>query len=128
MKLKNTDMVEQAMTRIELIQQHMQNLDEAARYVSERKSYADRAREDAGALRDALIRLELHEWRNVAMWGLTLDDAERDRIKAAVHQRFLRDGMSVTHWMNGGVTPSQWFSADEEEFREMARKAFSPKG
>lgn len=63
----------------------------------------------------------------MAMWGLTLDDAERNRIKAAAHHRFLRDGISVGTWLNDGVEPSKWLTSDAEEFRDMARKAFGPK-
>lgn len=124
MKLTNAHMVEQAMTRIELIQQHLTHLEQAKRFVSERS----RETANTGTLFDDLVRLELGEWRNVAIWGLTLSQDEQDRIKAAVHQRFLRPGMSVTHWMHDGITPGQWLAADEEEFRAMARKAFSPKG
>lgn len=74
-----------------------------------------------------LYEEEMVEWRKLAMWGLTLDDADRDRIKAAVHQRFLRDGMSVHDWMNDGVAAATGFLATKAEFRAMAKTAFAPK-
>lgn len=83
---------------------------------------------DCGNLHRELLDSELHEWRNLFMWALTLGDEARDRIKAAAHERFLRDGMHVAHWLTPeGTTPGKWLSTDEEEFREMARAAFAPK-
>ena len=82
---------------------------------------------DHGDIINKLYEEEMVEWRKLAMWGLTLDDADRDRIKAAVHQRFLRDGMSVHDWMSDGVAAGSWLSSDEAEFRAMAKKAFAPK-
>jgi len=58
---------------------------------------------------------------------LTLDREEQDRIKAAVYDRFLRDGMSVATWMNNGTSPGSWLSCNEDAFREMAKAAFAPK-
>lgn len=124
MKLTNKDIVEQCMQRIELMQQHVQNIDNAARFLGEARRWET---VDLGNLRHGLIDQELAEWRKLAMWGLTLDDAERDRIKAAVHDRFLRDGMHVADWFSGGVSPNSWLSSDESEFREMAKAAFAPK-
>ena len=38
------------------------------------------------------------------------------------------DGMSVKSWLHpSGISPSSWLASDEEEFREMAKKAFAPK-
>lgn len=124
MKLTNKTVVEECMTRIEQLQEHVKAIEAAAYCLRARK----RQRQvEFGNLIDSLISDELDEWRNLALWGLTLDDAERDRIKAAAHQRFLRDGISVGTWLNNGVEPSQWLVSDEEEFRDMARKAFGPK-
>lgn len=124
MKLTKKDIVEQCLQRIELVQHHVQNIDNAARFLGEAKRWES---VDVGNLRDGLIEQELSEWRKLAMWGLTLEEAERDRIKAAVHDRFMRDGMHVADWFSGGVSPSSWLSSDEAEFREMAKVAFSPK-
>jgi hypothetical protein len=123
MKLTNKDMVRQCMEKIELFQQQIANIETAARVLSEFRRHVT---VDCGNLRNELIECELEWWRNLAMWGLTLDDAERDRIKAAVHARFLSGGKHVSHWMNDGVSPGSWLVADEDAFREMARKAFRP--
>ena len=124
MKLTNKDMVEHCMERIELIQQHVRNVDNAKTFLSLMNIFDDIY---VGDLRHALIKQEVDEWRKLAMWGLTLDDAERDRIKAAVHDRFLRDDVKVADWFSGGVSPSQWLSSDENAFRAMAKAAFAPK-
>lgn len=123
MKLKNKDIVVQCMERIELIQQHIKHIDNAKYFLSDSRRWE---KVDCTSLRNALIDEELSEWRRLAMWGLTLDDSERDRIKAAVHDRFLRDEMHVADWFSGGVSPGSWLSSDEKEFRAMAKEAFSP--
>lgn len=124
MKLKNTDIVVQCMERIELVQQHIKNIDNAKYFLSESRRWE---KVDCTSLRNALFESEIDEWRKLAMWGLTLDDSERDRIKAAVHDRFMRDEMYVADWFSGGVSPGHWLSSDETAFREMAKVAFSPK-
>lgn len=125
MKLSNKKLVQEILERIELIQQHIKNLEQAAWFVSaRRRSEAV----DYGNLRSQLIDTELDEWRNLFMWGLTLTQEEQERIKAVAFQRFLRDGMGVAHWLNDGVQPGCWLDADEKEFRKMAKEAFYPKG
>jgi hypothetical protein len=69
-----------------------------------------------------LIEQELELWRNLFMWAMTLPQKEIDRIKAAAYERFL-DKFSVSHWLGD---PTSWSQATEDEFREMARKAFKP--
>lgn len=123
MKLKNTDMVMQSMQRIESLQQAVEMLDKINRMLYEEARHQSI---DEGNLRRILIEKELAEWRTVSMWGLTLSDAERDRVKAAVHQRFMRDDMHVASWFNGGELPTSWLQADEDKFRAMAKKAFGP--
>jgi hypothetical protein len=123
MKLTNKKLVLEIMERIELIQQHIKNLEQAASYAVSRRRYEN---VDYGNLRNALVDEELHEWRNLFMWGLTLDKEEQERIKAAAFQRFLRDGMHVANWLNDGVSPSSWLVEEEQEFRKMAKKVFGP--
>jgi len=124
MKLTNKEIVLGQLEKIELYQQHIRNVEDAARDVRDR----GRTSVEYGNLMALLVDAELAAWRNVAMWGLTLEDAERDRIKAAVHSRFLHDGVSVQSWMNNGTSPSSWLKADEDAFRGMAKTAFAPKG
>ena len=124
MKLTTKDIVIGCLERIGVLQEHVRRVNDALIYINMIDSFA---KVDAG---DIIIRLtmsENNEWRKLSMWALTLDGADQDRIKAAVHQRFLRDGMSVADWINGGVTPGWWLQSDEEEFRAMAKKAFAPK-
>ena len=124
MKITNKQVVEECMARIEQLQEHIKAVEAAAWCLRERKKWVE---VDYGNLHDLLISEELEEWRNLALWGMTLDDAERDRVKAAAHQRFLDDGQCVGTWMNNGVQPSSWLVSDEEKFRAMAKKAFGPK-
>lgn len=125
MKITNKQVVEECMARIEQLQEHIKAVEAAAWCLRESKRWVE---VDYGNLHDLLISEELEEWRNLALWGMTLDGAERDRVKAAAHQRFLRDGMSVGKWLGNGIEPSQWLVSDEEEFRAMAKEAFGPKG
>jgi hypothetical protein len=126
MKITNKQLVFEAMVRIQDIQNHIKAIEEASYYLQNRDR---QIRIDYGNIRSLLIDRELDEWRGLMMWGLTLDDQYKDRIKAAAHARFLHDGISVSHWLNqDGVSPASWFEADEIEFRKMAKTAFGPKG
>ena len=126
MKLTNKDVVAQCLERIEFIQQHQKNVSAAVHHIHSRAHGSKQV--DTGDIMSRLFDQELTEWRNLAMWGLTLDDDERDRIKAAAHARFLHDGMHVANWLNSdGVSPGSWLKADEDEFRAMAKAAFAPK-
>lgn len=119
--------VTEALERIEVLRKHYAACESAEHHMRYRTGYARDIRCDWSGMREALMQAELDEWRGVMMFGLTLDDKKRDRIKAAAHERFLKDGVSVSHWFNNGVTPGQYLSADEDKFREMCRKAFAPK-
>jgi len=127
MKLTHKDLVRETLTRIENMQNHYQAVSAALRLMQRDAGYSRGGEIHPGNLMSELVQKELHEWRNLFMWALTLEDDERDRIKAAAYERFLRDGMSVAQWFNDGVLPSKWLAADEEQFREMTRKAFAPK-
>jgi len=124
MKLTKKHIVIGCLERIEVLQEHAMRVNDAFYYI---RSLDRRTEIDHGDIINKLYEEEMDEWRKLAMWGLTLDDADRDRIKAAVHQRFLRDGLSVHDWMSDGVAAGSWLSSDEAEFREMAKKAFGPK-
>jgi len=120
-KISNVKITKECMERINVLQEHIMAVENAARYIS---SATYRERVINSNLRELLIEEELEEWRNLCMWGLTVDDKTRDRIKVAARQRFLRDDISVAHWLNNGVMPGHWLVADEDEFKEMAKKAF----
>lgn len=75
-----------------------------------------------------LSKWELDEWRNLLLWGIVCDQPTQDRVRAAAHERFLSDRHSVAEWLNDGIRPGKWLTADEEEFRRMAKEAFAPKG
>jgi hypothetical protein len=123
MKFDKKQMAEDAMVRIETIQAHQKAVQAAMACISVRRPHT----RIEGNLVQLLYEAELNEWHSLLLWGITLDDAERDRIKAAAHQRFLNENTSVAEWLNDGITPSHWLAAEEDEFREMARKAFAPK-
>ena len=125
MRLTNTALVERLLAEIDVVQSHVKAVEDAA-------SYARQSRHamtvDFGNLHSMLVQEELSKWRELAMWGLTVSDAERDRIKAAAHDRFIAGRRDVSHWLSeSGHSPSAYAVADEEAFREMARKAFAPK-
>lgn len=123
MNISKERMAEESLERIMHIQEHISAVEAAVYSIMKR----DRNKIiDYGNLRECLINDELDEWRKLFMWGLTLDKERRDRIKAAAHNRFLRDGMHVANWINNGISPGTWFVADEAKFRTMAKAAFSP--
>lgn len=120
-EMANKEMAQQALVRVAYIQTHIHNLDIAMAYCRDMDRYGN---VDCGSLRNKLFELETGAWREVFMWGLTLEDAERDEIKALAHSRYMSDDMSVAHFMNDGVTPGQWLEKDEEDFRKMAKEYF----
>jgi hypothetical protein len=124
MKLTNKKVVEQALARIDIIREKQEWVYQA---LSLLRARTPRTKPDAGNIMQLLHEAELDEWRNVGMWGLTLDQAEQDRLKAAFHDHFMGKNKHVAYWLNDGISPTTWFAADEEEFRKMAREAFSPK-
>lgn len=119
----NKEVVLDVLASIEATEEHIRRLDEMARYAREHNKYTEVL---TGNLREILFGIEIDQWRRLLMWGITLEEKDRDRIKAAAHQRFLRKGMSVADWMNGGIQPSSWLTANEEEFRELIEKTFKP--
>lgn len=124
MKFTNKQMVEESLVRISHIQEHIKSVDAAVSFLRNRKRHDEF---NTGETRGRLFEAELDEWRNLFMWAITLDGEEKERIKAAAYERFLKDGIHVAHWFNNGVSPGSWLSSDETQFRDMARKAFAPK-
>lgn len=119
--MKPADIAKECMARVMMAQEYIKAVEGAAYYINSINRYA---KIDYGSIRDQLINLELAAWRDLAMWGLVVDKDIQDRIKAAAHDRFLRNGMSVSWWLNNGVEPGQWLDADEVTFRKMAADAF----
>lgn len=125
-KIRNAEIIIQIMSKIELLQSFIKEIDEASSYVANAKSnYSFKL--DTGNLRSTLIDMELEQWRHLCMWGLTIEDETKERIKASVYSRSLRDGISVYDWIDGGVSPGKWLTASEDEFRAMAKELFKPK-
>ena len=115
--MKNKEYVLKLLEEIEVTQSHFNAVRSAMNYAST-GSYINRCfNED---LLDALSHIELDLWRRVFMFGMTLKDEDRNRVKAAAYQRFLS---------SGGREPSHasWLKVDEKEFREMTREVFAPK-
>ena len=110
-----------AVERIEKIQRYISIIDEIASFLVN----IHRFKPEFGNVRSLLFELETTEWRNVAMWGITLDKEDRERLSAAIYDRHFSDGHSVATWLHpSGVMPSSWMNAEEEAFREMVKKAF----
>lgn len=115
-------LAQDAMRRIATIQNMISALEDVTWFLQghQRKDL------DTGNLRTTLFAIELEEWRNAMMWGLVLDHNELVRLRAAVYDRFLKDGIHVAHYFSGGVDPGMWLSADEDEFRAMCLELFKP--
>jgi hypothetical protein len=118
-------MVEECLTRIEMIEKCIDDINKISSFLYQKKHRGWNI--DQGNIMSTLIEEELSEWRHLFMWGLTLENEERDRIKAAAYNRFLNNDMNVSSWMNNGINPGSWIRSDEEEFREMIKKVFKPK-
>ena len=124
MKLSNKDIIEKRLAEIEAVGQHIKAVESAASYAY-RAKHPHRPAIDCTALLSALHERELSLWRDVFMFGLTLDSEEQDRIKAAGYERFLSARMHVAEYHTPGV--SSYLTADDDEFRAMCAKLFAPK-
>ena len=123
--MNKQQMLEEAMGRIMQIREMQESY--VACVHALRRGDRDYQAGDGKVLND-LIAWELKEWRSLLLWGIVCDQATQDRVKAAVHERFLSDRMDVSEWFNNGISPGKWLTADEDEFRKMAKDEFSPKG
>jgi hypothetical protein len=123
--MKNKELVIQLMEKIETTRNHYQAIHSAMYFARNNGYYSDTV--FSADLTRALVDIELGLWRQVFMFGMTLNDKEQERIKAAAYQRFLADGISVKDYLPGGANAGSWLVSDEEEFREMCKKLFVPK-
>ena len=124
MKLTNKDMVKNTIVSINQIQEHQK----AVMSAFCRADDLNRGSKDTvncGNLLEKLYQSENELWRNLFAWGLTLEADEQKDIKALAHARILSDEKSVAHHFNDGVTPGQWLSKDEKEFRKICKEYFS---
>lgn len=124
-KITPNSAAQEVLIRIDHIRHHVESLQAIQRYLQERFSYHDKT--DYGTIWEKLHEAELGEWRNLFMFGLVVDDATRDRIKAAAYDRFLKDRSGLMSWISGSPNPSHWLSSQEDEFRRMAQDLFQPK-
>lgn len=120
----------QALERIAVIRKYLSFFDGALQYVNNHiTSYNEVIGEKD--LRNRLVQLELEEWRNIAMWGLTLSEEDQDRIRAILYERFFaeKNGVKadVSRWWSDSFPPGSFLTATVEEFREMVRKVFFPR-
>ena len=123
--MNKTQLLEQSADRIATIQHHIKSVESASSFICNRRSGTT---VDCGSLHRQLMEAELDEWRQFAMWGLTMTAAVQNRVKAAVYERFLREHMDVSHWLPSDVSqPDKWMRANEDDFREMARIMFAPR-
>lgn len=122
--MKNKEVVENLLVQVQCIQEHLRNFDSICSFLL--NDGFGHITIDTGDIRSRLCEKELALWQAIGMWGLTLDDKTRDRIKCAVYDRMLK-GKSVCEFLSDdGTPPGRWLASDEKEFREMARKAFAP--
>jgi hypothetical protein len=126
MKFTSKKMVEQALENIRTLQEHQKAV-QAALYRA--REMGGRGTEvDSGSLYNTLMTLELTQWRNLFMFGMTLDGDEKERIQAAAVGRFLSDKSYVGNYItNQHGDPTSYYTADEEEFRKMVKESFFKK-
>jgi len=117
------------MERLEEVRLHLDSLERTSRYVYDSCHGRNNEKTEAAynVLRTSLMDRELDLWRYVFMFALTVPEKERERIKAAAHDRFLSKHWSILDHMYNGRTPKQWLTADEQTFRDMCTEAFKPK-
>lgn len=116
-------MAEDCLIRIEFLQNLIVQFDETVKHLKEREEFAQI---DTGNIRERLFKEELDEWRNLFMWAITLEENEKERIKAAAYDRFLSKKRCVAKHLNNGIPPSRWLSSSEEEFRRIVEQHFLP--
>ena len=125
MKFTSKKMVEQALENIRTLAEHQKAVQAALYRVRDMSPRHASSEINEGNLYQTLIRLELDQWRDLFMFGMTLDDEEKERIQAAGVARFLSDGMYVGHYItNRHGDPTSYWTADEKEFREMVKNTF----
>ena len=118
------DLLDMNVKKIEQAQQYLSALGEISSFIQRYKlGYASI---DFGSLRTQLFEVEQGAWQDLAMFALISTDKDRERVRAAMYARFLREDMSVAHWLNGGTEPRKWMTADVEELRTMFLNEFSP--
>jgi hypothetical protein len=125
--MKNKEMVQNLLEQIEVVRNHYDATQGALYFMRTQRYGMDNNKLYPDELLHTLIATELDLWRSVFMFGMTLSDEDRDRIKAAAYDRFLNDNMSVRHYLPGGESAGMWFVKDEEEFRAMCKELFAPK-
>ena len=123
MKLSNKEIVLQCLERVEILQKFQANFLETCSEL-QRRDIGSANRIERGNILQLLMEEELHEWRNLLTWGITLSSEDLNRLKAAVYNRFLKPGIGVMHWLNHGILPSKWYTSDEQEFREMIKQLY----
>jgi hypothetical protein len=122
------ELLDKLVNRIIRTQQMLSAIDEITSHLrNTHRGYGTEI--DSGNIRDLLYADECKAWRDLCMWGLTVDNTVRDRIKAAVYGRYLSNNFHVADWLTDhGGSPGTWLKADEEAFRKLAKRMFAPKG
>lgn len=124
MKFNKRATVESLLVRLEVLQTHTNNIRAACAHLQAR---GHREAIECGDLQNLLHEEECETWKNLFMWAMTLSDADRDRIKCLAHDVFLKEHVSVVEiWQDTGSFGA-YLAADDDAFREMARKAFAPR-
>ena len=127
MKFTQRKIAEQLLVDIEVISNHIRNLNDMTNFLLHKAAFISPLSPNAGNLHAVLIERELDAWRKLFMWSLTLTDKEQARIKAAAHDRFFKRDMYISTYLSDQPEDG-WLNADEEEFRKFARRVFSEPG
>lgn len=102
-------------------------LDNVMGELRDRFNGADSALQQAyDTLRSRLLDKEREAWMEAQMWGLGAGGEMEERVRNAVRERFLGEGMHVMwHLDPQKQIPGGWSSEAETEFRRQINEAFS---
>jgi len=118
------ELLDMNVNKIERSQQYLSALGEIATFIQ--AHIHGNPGIEFGSLRAQLLAVEQSAWQDLAMFALISNGKDRERVRAAMYSRFLREKVSIAEWLNGGVSPSRWFTAEAKELRQMFLEEFAP--
>ncbi len=84
MKLRHKELVAKQLVKIEEIELNIKLYDKLTRFIRENSSI----KQVNNDILEALIRIELEEYRKLFMWSLFLEDSEQTAIRQKAVERF----------------------------------------
>lgn len=118
------DLLDMNIKKIEQSQQYLSALGEMVVFIQ--NNVHGNQSVEFGSLRTQLLEAEQNAWQDLAMFALISTDKDRERVRAAMYARFLREKISIAEWLNGGISPHKWFTAEAKELRKMFLEEFAP--